>query len=227
MLGLSPERQEVAVKSPRLTVEATDPGAGVAVALKNRLDYAQIISDCQDAARGVRIADRNLLPDLRMISRFQKVGEGDAASDSLQLDDHAWFAGLSLVSDFPMRAESDALQQAEINRRVAEIRVDAVRAAIERQVRQALLSYERVRSELALAEENYRLAQKRARLARRLFDRVNNDSFSVSEAEDELREAEGLWLSAEAAASTEAYRLLRVLGTLIDSPADLKPKAGA
>ena len=49
------------------------------------------------------------------------------------------------------------------------------------------------------------------------------DNFTVADAENGLLGAENDLLTARAALSVSTYRLLRTLGTLIESPEDLKP----
>ena len=225
LLGLTPETACVVAPAARMEVAAPARESAVRCALSNRMDYAQILQDRDDAARGVRIARRNLLPDLNLISRYERVGAGTTSSDAMRLDDSAWFVGLTLQSDFPPRGERIAAERAETDKRMAQLRMETVRSAIRRQVQQALLSHERARNETAPAERNCELARTRANLARRLFESGRGDSFTLAEAEDELREAEARMLDAEAAASVAGYRLLRVMGRLVEYPEDLKPHA--
>lgn len=223
LLGAAASTAYWAVPAPRLAVSATNEAFAVATALKCRLDYAQILQDLEDARRGVTIARRNLLPDLKMISRYEKIGEGATASDASRLDDHVWFVGLALSSDLPLRNETLAADEAGIRLESAELKTDALRSAIARQVRQALLAYNRLQEERVLAERNHAVANDRVRLSRRLFEMGKGDNFSVSDAEEELRQAEDQMLSAQADASVAVYRLKRVLGTLMDYPPDLAP----
>jgi len=58
-----------------------------------------------------------------------------------------------------------------------------------------------------------------------MFERGRGDSFTVSDSEDELRDAEAAWLDAQTVVSVSAYYLLRTTGTLIEYPSELKPGA--
>lgn len=226
LLGLPPEEPLEALAGPPLAVEApARPEDVTRTALSNRLDYAQILQDCEDAQRGVRIARRNLLPDLNLISRYEQVGEGDDAEDAAGLDDRIWFVGLAAGSDLPMRTERIELRQSLLDREAADLRLASVRAGIARQAQQALAACARAEKELPQARQNYEVASARARLARRLFDMGKGDSFSVAEGQEELSRAERKRLDAEAEAVICTYRLLRVLGTVVEHPEELKPGA--
>jgi outer membrane protein TolC len=224
-IGAEPQSEYAVLPAARMEVAVTDVDQAARVALRNRLDYAQILQDYEDAARGRRIARRNLLPDLNMIARYERAGEGASSGDALRWDENVWFVGLGLSTDWPPRDRELAVEQAELAAQTAGLKLDALRAAIGRQVRQSWLASERARGEIPQAEKNYRVALSRTQLARRLFEGGRGDSFTVSEAEDQLRDAESHLVTAEGAASVAAYRLLRVMGRLIESPADLKPRA--
>jgi outer membrane protein TolC len=223
MLGFPPATEFKVLPSPLVTVLATNLETAVDSALHNRLDYAQILQDADDARRGISIARRNLLPDLSMISRYELKGDGEKMSDA-KLDDNVWFVGLSLESDFPMRNERLALSEAMIHSQLTDLRIEEVKSAVARQVQQEMLDYERAQQQISFAERNYQVARDRARLARRLYEMHKGDNFTVTDAEDELTQAEIQLLSAQSEASTASYKLKRVLGTLIDYPADLKPQ---
>jgi outer membrane protein TolC len=57
-----------------------------------------------------------------------------------------------------------------------------------------------------------------------MFEIGRGDSFSMSDAEDTLLQARNRMLAAQSEVSLAAYRLMKTLGTLIEYPADLKPK---
>jgi outer membrane protein TolC len=222
LLGFPALTEFKVMPSALVTVEITNLESAVSIALQKRLDYAQILQDCEDAKRGIKIARRNMLPDLSMISRYEINGQGISASEA-KLDDNVWFVGLSLDSDVLLRNERLALSEALIRNQLSELKIEEVRAAINRKVQQEILSYNRTQKQIGLAERNYQAAQDRTKLARRLFEMHKGDSFSVTDAEDELSQSEIQLLSAQSEAATAAYKLKRVLGTLIEYPIDLEP----
>lgn len=224
LLGLAPTTDIVAVAGARLDLVPPPPEAAAAIAWSNRLDYAQVLQDLGDAERGVKIAQRNLLPDIGLVARYDWLGQGGSYGDALNLDDNAWFVGLSAGNnDLLRRGERAALKQAGTGRLATELRVDVVRHAIERQVLNELSSYRRAEQQAAIEEKNYTVAAGRAKLARRLYEMEQETAFNVGDAEDQLRQAEGSVLAARAEVSLATFRVLRALGTLLEAPADLKP----
>jgi outer membrane protein TolC len=199
----------------------------IATCLSNRLDYAQVLQDRADRERGVAVASRGSWPDIDLVWRYQERGQDAAASGALTLDENTWFVGISAGSSWPSYGERRALQSAIIERQSADLRVAALAAVISRQAHESLSECRRVRSQLELSEKTYRLARERLVLARKLFEMGRADSFSVAEAEDELQEAEGQWLEAVSGETVAVYRLMHVMGTLLDHPPELKPPAAA
>ena len=225
LLGVDPSSTFTALPSDLLTIVIPSPDDAIASALSNRLDLAQILDDYEDAGRGVSIARQNMLPDLSIIARYEMSGEAESQSESARMEDDVWFVGFQLTSDFPRRDEKSTFAHAELKQGLSDLKIDTITLAIKRQVRQAISTYERILIEKDLAAKNYSIASNRTRLARKLFEMGKGDSFSVSEAEDELLSAEEQLLSSQAAASVASYKLMRVTGTLIEYPNDLKPGA--
>lgn len=223
LLGEDPSSDFTAVPGDIPVFKIPEVDEAIECSLSNRLDLAQIIDDFEDARRGVLIARRNLLPDLTLIARYELSGEGDTFSASQKLEDDVWFVGFQLSSDVPLRDQRSALASAEITREVSGLKIESVKLAVKKQVRQSISSYERILTEKELAEKNYEIAKNRARLARKMFETGKGDSFSVSEAEDELLAAEEQLLASQAQASIASYKIKRVMGTLIDYPGELKP----
>lgn len=227
LLGFEPEMEFEVITADIPSIEIPPESAAVAIALENRLDYAQVLQDCRDAARGVRIARRNMLPDLNLITRYERYGDGETFSDGTAMDKDNWFVGLSVGSDLFRRSERVAKEQAVLNEMNALETAAILERALRRQVRQVSAAYQRARADLPLAERNYRLAESRAALARRLFEIGKGDNFSVTDAEDGLLDAQNRMLAAQSDAVTALYRLFRALGTLLAYPDDLKaPAAG-
>ncbi|MEI7436752.1 MAG: TolC family protein, partial [bacterium] len=222
LLGLPPDIPFDALSGPQFVVSAPAANDAAVVALSNRLDYAQILQDIDDARRGVRIARQTLLPDLELASRYERQGQGDTVKDGLSLNHNAWMVGVRLLSDFPPRAEQRALSQAEITERVTRLRADTVQSAIRRQVVQALDVLHRSEGDLPLATTTLAAARQRLELMRRLYSSARATTFDVSDAETQWRDADERWLAASSSVTVAAYRLLWTLGTLTDVPNSLK-----
>lgn len=226
LLGLAPTTDLVAVAGARIEIYPLPPEEASAIALSNRLDYAQVLQDLGDAARGIKIAQKNLLPDVSLVARYDWLGQGKSYGDAMNLNDNAWFVGLAAGNtDLARSSERAALKLAESGRLGTELRAEIVRNAITRQVQNELSAHARARQQVTVEERNYSLAAERARLTRRLYEMDRTDNFTVSDAEDQLQQAEASVLAARAEASLAAFRVLRALGTLIEPPADLRPPA--
>jgi len=222
LLGFPPEQAFALASCPVLSVTPVDFAQAEAQALVNRLDYAQILADYEDARRGVAVARRNLLPDLNAITRYEW---RDSMEDSAVADGWArdgWFVGLAMQSDWPPREDQARLEQAKVNAQLATLEIETVRRAIGRQVRENMRAYERLAAEVPLAEQGFVLAGKRAQLARRLFEMGRGSSQDVMDAEESLQAAETQLLATQSDSSVAGYQLLRAMGILEESPADLK-----
>jgi outer membrane protein len=224
LLGFAPDRAFMAGDMPVLKVAVPGADEAVRVALSNRLDYAQVLQDCRDAARGVRIARRNLLPDLNLISRYELSDDGPAAGDANRFGEESWFVGLTAETDLNRTKDRISAGQAVLTGETARRTVEIVESGVRRQVRQALLAHDRAQAGILFAQRNLHLAESRAALARKLFEIGRGDNFSATDAESALQQAQNEMLSAQADASVAAYRLLRTVGSLLECPDDLKPK---
>ena len=222
-LGAPPEAVFELIPPPLLELDLPEPPEAVAIALSNRLDYAQALQNYDDTVRGVKIAEKGLLPNLALITRYERVDDSQAVAD---FDENQWSIGLGGDTELTRATERARLGQATVSREASRETIFIRELAIAREVQQRISTYRRARSELGIAERNFTLAQNRALLARRLFERGRGDNFSVTDAEEALNDADNRLLLARAEASISGYQLLRDLGSLIEVPEDLKPNAG-
>jgi outer membrane protein TolC len=226
LLGLPLTNTFDLATTPLVNISVPDIDLAIATALSNRMDYAQVLDDYRDVQRGVRIARRRLWPDVRLVSRYGKTDEGDQLSDAFKFGDDEWFVGLQAATDFPMRQENLAYQQSMLDEQSAVEDIRDAESLVQRQVYQQKLAYDRARADILIAERNLNLAQSRLKLAKRMFEMGRGDNFAVSDSEDEFLKAEREYLRAQAEASVAGYRLLRVMGTLMEYPEELKPVVG-
>lgn len=207
----------------QIEIGAANADEAVRTALASRLDYAQALSDSDDAERGARIASRRLWPDLKLAGRYEQYGEGTSRADASRLDRGAWFVGFSVDTDFNLAKDRAVSERARIVEASARRAVEIVELSIAREVQSALLAWRRAQAEAKIAERNFGLARARARLAQRLFEIGRGDNFTVTDAEESYLQAEDQMLQARAEATVSTYRLFRAMGTLLEPPADLKP----
>jgi outer membrane protein TolC len=224
LLGFPLEKIFALKPTPRVMIKVPDPEKAVQIALENRLDYAQILQDYQDTVRGVGIARRKLLPDLKLVARQEWYGDGSSSAAARTIDKNIWFLGFSVDTDFNPARVRIGVDQARVQESSAKQTVVITEISLAQQVSQALLSLSRLQSELKIAEQNFKLAESRSKLARRLFVLGRGENFPVTDAEEAYLQAERQWLSAQAEATIINYRLLHVLGTLTAAPKELKPR---
>ena len=101
--------------------------------------------------------------------------------------------------------------------------IEIIELSIARLVQQHLLAYRRAVEQLDIAERNFDLATSRAELTRRLFELGRENNFSVTDAETAFVRSEQLLYLAQSESVNSGYRLMRALGTLVESPTYLKP----
>lgn len=219
LLGLPTDSRFALTPPPLLDVDVPPAADAVRIALQNRLDYAQTLQDAEDARRTVRIAAKGIEPSLSIRTRYERFEPVGGAEEPQDL----WLVALSGDTDLGRRTERARLGQAVVSRDAAEQTVSIRETTIARDVQQRITGYQQARGELGIANRNFDLAERRARLARRLFEVGRGDSFSVSDAEDAVTDAEDQLRAARSAASIAGYRLLRSLGTLTETPGDLRP----
>ena len=224
LLGFEPGTVFELEPAPLLKFEIPEPEEAVKIALENRLDYAQVLQDHEDAVRNVDIARRSLWPDLKLFARYEWFGEGQDTANATQLDENIWVIGIAADTDFNLTKERTTLGQARINQTSALETIKIIELSIARQVVQSLLAYRRTLAEVKIAEKNFELAVARAKLARRLFELGRGDNFSVTDAEEAFLQAENRLFTTRPEALVSGYRLSRSLGTLIESPRGLRPK---
>lgn len=219
LLGLPPDTELQAEPSPLIDITLTNAADAEAIALSNRLDYADSLQALADAGRGVRIARVNLGPDLGVVASYEEL---DGLSDDAPEDDDTWYLALSGGTDLLRRNERLQLGRAKLGVRTAQSQLEILENSIRRQVQQGILAYQRSLDQLRLAERNHGFARDRARLARRMFEIGRGDNFAVTDAETALLEAESSMLQTRAESVVTAFQLLRTLGILLEAPTELK-----
>ena len=223
LLGLSLDAAFQLAPVPALVFEMPETGEAVQIALANRVDYAQVLQDLDDSLRNVSIARRRLLPAVRLTVGHDWLGEGESSSGALNLNDNVWFFRVSAGADLNPAVDRANLGQARLQARSSSELVEIIELSIARLVQQHLLAHRRARAELNIAKQNFELADSRAKLTRRLFELGREDNFSVTDAETAFVRSERRLFLAQSESVNSGYRLMRALGTLVESPAYLKP----
>ena len=221
-LGAAPDAVFDLAPAPMLELAVPRDEEAVDVALENRLDYAQALQDYGDAKRAARLAGRRTMPDLRLTVSYDDFPTTLTSFGSVPFGTPLWFVGLSVPTEYNLARERIAVEQAKIVRTSAGQALAILRRSIARQVLQSLETSRRAAAEVRIAEQNRQLAERRARLARTLYDLGRGDNFAVTDAEVSFLQAEALLFSARTDASISAYQLARVLGRIIEVPSELR-----
>ena len=223
LLGLPFHTQFQLTPVPVLAFEIPEIDAAVRVALDNRVDYAQVLQDREDSVRNVDIARRRLLPALTLTVGHEWQGEGATSSQAFDLNDNIWFFRVSVGTDLNPAVDRANLSKARLRERSSSELIEIVELSIARLVQQHLLAHRRARAELDIAKRNFDLADSRAKLTRRLFKLGRENNFAVTDAESSFIRSENRLFLAQSESVNSGYRLMRALGTLVESPAHLKP----
>jgi outer membrane protein TolC len=223
LLGFPLETEFELTPVPVLTFDIPEVDEAIAIALRNRVDYAQVLQDREDSLRNVQIARRSLLPDVRLTVGHEWWDQNTISSDGLELDDNVWFFRVSVGTDLNPAIERAELSRAQLQNRSSSQLVEIIQLSIARLVQQHLLAHRRAREELDIARRNFDLAASRAKLTRRLFELGRENNFSVTDAETALVLSEHRLFLARSESVNSGYRLMRALGTLVESPQYLKP----
>lgn len=221
LLGLPPDTPVDVVPPPLLDLEDVPPDRALAVALRERPDYAQALDDIATADRQTLLARRALLPDLSLTARHTLHGDAPDWSDASRLDDTDWRIGLEGSMDLDLREARYGARKAATEASGRRTAAEIVRRRLALDVHAAQTECRRARRERKLARRNLELADRRAELAQALFEAGRGTADAVSDAEADALSARLRDLEAQRAASVSSYRLLHVLGTLVPAPADL------
>jgi outer membrane protein TolC len=224
VLGASADAEFRLAAPPLPEIEIPAAAAAVGLALSNRLDYAQVLQDYRTAQRKARLARRGLQPDVALVARYEQAGDATTLEKSATLDESRWTLGVAGDVDVVRAKERTAVQSAALDVEAARATVRLKEQTLARDVQQAVSAYRRARSELNNAGRTHGVGAARVELAHRLFEAGRGDSFSVADAEQGFVAAEISLLNARAEASVAGYRLLQEMGTLVESPASLKPQ---
>lgn len=223
LLGLPAEKNIELAATPLLDLDVPPMDVAIQTALSNRLDFAQTLDDYKSLQRQVKLARRKLEPDIYVVAENQQYDQANRLSDSLGFNNNLWTVGLAGQMDLLQHRDKTAVSTAELDVEAGRAAIRIKRRTLAREVQQAVSAYRQVRAEFTIAGRNYEAAQSRAALAGRLFEMGRGDNFAVSDAENAFVEAESALLSTRAQICVTGYNLLRLMGTLTETPSSLKP----
>lgn len=223
LLGLPPDNVIELEVTPLPEMDVPPIEAAIQTSLSNRLDFAQVLDDYRSLKRQARLARRKLEPDIALVAANEQYGQGKTFADSAALDENLWSVGLAGQMDLLRYQDKTAVSASELDVEAAGEAIRIKARSIAREVQQAVSAYRQARAELVIAGRNYDSARSRADLARRLFEMGRGDNFSAADAENAFVEAESALLASRARTCIAGYNLLRLVGTLTETPLALKP----
>ena len=206
---------------PGLDLELPAADVAMNTALQNRMDYAQACDDAATARRQAGLARRNRMPDVNLALSVRREAPDNFGN---MLDEGETYSSLDARADgFPWRrTDRIGVISAELQDASAAAAVDIRRQSIAREVLQALVEVHRADAEKTIAERNRKFAADGVRVSRRLYDTGRVDDFALADAEQSLATAENRGFEAASDALLARYKLMHVLGTLIEHPAALR-----
>lgn len=209
---------------PALDAVLPDSESAFVTALEHRMDMAQAFDDARIMDRRGAITDRNRWPDVTLGLSYLETLR-DPSGGAPREDESAWYATASMDGSPWRRGLRLERIQADLDRQAAGARIEITRQILVQDVLRALAECRRTDADLEIAGRNRELALHSARLGRRFYGTGRTDGLSLSEAESSLAAAETRLLEARSASRFSRYALSHTMGTLIEHPADLLPRA--
>ena len=224
LMGMPPDSVFETESVAWLDYQTLDADQAVKVALGNRLDYAQAMQDYADTLQTLSVARNQTLPGVDITVGYQRYSSSPLPGSSVAAGGGA-YVGLSSELGGSYTSEKAEVRKADAQRAAALEELDLMQEQITREVQQGLFAYQEARTENSIAEHAATDAEARLTLARELFHMGRADSFAVTDAAEAVVASQSASLSADADVVRAGYKLSLILGTLVSSPDELKPRS--
>ncbi|NOT02141.1 MAG: TolC family protein [Phycisphaerales bacterium] len=191
-IGMTTETRIDVVEEPLALYDPrVSESVAIETALKTRLDLVTRRNIIDDARRHVLVARNDLLPGLDVSGGGTLNTDPEhLSSRDFNTDRTSWRAGVTLELPLNRQAERNTLRRRIIDLRRAERAYDEEADNVRAQVRRALRRIDQARSTLDIQEENIKINELRADMARFKFELGEIPSNrDVVEAESDLRNA--------------------------------------
>jgi len=215
-LGLPTEVEfDVEDTFPDLNELALDLDAAVRAALHNRLDLVTERDRLEDQRRSVTIARDRILPNFNLSASWST--SSDSQSSLRQLDFHerdAASIGFALEIPFDRKSEQASLRSAEISLLQAERDLDRTEDQVILEVRNSLGTLRQRRTQIEIGEKEIRSLELSLEKASLEFESGLATNRDVTEAADQLTDAQNQQLDRIVDHEIARLTLLRQLGLL-------------
>ena len=208
--------EDLALPLPDLP-ETTDL---LAVALSNRLDLARSIETLTARNRDANEARRDILPQLDLILRYERFDLAEKWSGD-GFEEDQWLIGFSGSQGLSRAQREAALEEAGLMRDDATLAVASTALNIQREIYQQSVSLRQAKLAETGASQTTTPAEKRLRLAERLFEMGRGSHFDVADAETSWATAQLNLLEAQTRSRVAHLRLRHALGVLLAVPTEL------
>jgi len=184
------ENEAFSIAMPvELPVEEPDIEAALEERMSRRPEAVEARDQVGDAEFAVRIAKSLELPSVDGFLRYEASGAGRSAGDALHPRNPALVFGLSSQYGLNNTVLHARRRQAEIDLGVRKRTFDVLADDFAREVRRAYRRLDALRRNHEIAEENERVAELQAEVARLRFEKGLSDNFNVVDAENLLNSA--------------------------------------
>lgn len=193
------------------------------VALGNRVEMDQAEDNLSEARRLSRISKENLKPDLNLVVDYTSFAYDEVFTRAFTTKRQSrWGIGFTTSTDWDKTRDSAVYDQSKLTIDEQERNLDQTHDNIVMEVKKHLRMLNRAEYKIALQEEQIENSQKEYRLAKLKFEHGLANNFDLIQAEKNLRQAESQMLSAIIEHRIGEFKLLAILGTLVDKPAICK-----
>jgi outer membrane protein TolC len=186
-----------------------------------RLDLQTARDQIEDARRKVDVAKNGLLPDLTLNARGELANLPDSSATQVDSRDLSYSAGATLDLPVDRVRERNTYRAALINYERAQRNYVDLSETIKGDVRQAARSVQQAELQLEIAATGISVAQKQLEYSTELFTQGQAQTRDITEAQNDLLQAQNGYHAAKASLQINILRFLRDTGTL-----RVDPKAG-
>ena len=171
-------------------------GTWIENALAARPEIQEILYRLQQSDLRVRVAGNQTLPKLDLVGAFRRNSDGTSSRDVWGFDSQRWIAGFEFEIPFGNVAARERLRAASLDYSRVERELANERRLIELEVRTEAVNLEENLQELRAQTDKVEQARHKLEIAQVRYQRGIADNFDVTDAQQDLVDAESDLLAA-------------------------------